>query len=57
MNQPKLAITNAEAQRVLRGGPLNGFVNYLDTWQRNSWDPYTVVDGPGEVGIRCARTP
>jgi formylglycine-generating enzyme required for sulfatase activity len=45
------------AARVYRGGPLTGFVNYLITWQRNSWDPYAQGDGPGDIGIRCARTP
>ena len=44
-------------ERVYRGGPLNGFANYLETWQRNSMDPDSQSDGPGDIGIRCARTP
>jgi formylglycine-generating enzyme len=44
-------------ERVYRGGPLKGFVNYLETWQRNSMDPDAHSDGPGDIGIRCARPP
>jgi formylglycine-generating enzyme required for sulfatase activity len=47
----------ANAERVYRGGSLNDWTNYLMTWQRNSWDPYAQSDGPGDIGIRCARTP
>jgi formylglycine-generating enzyme required for sulfatase activity len=48
------------AERVYRGGALVDFTNYLYTWERNSNDPDVQGpggEGPGDIGIRCARVP
>jgi formylglycine-generating enzyme required for sulfatase activity len=44
-----------QSERVYRGGPLNGYANYLLTWVRNSFDPHAQRDSPGDIGVRCAR--